>query len=74
MKASILWVQITYLDETWTQEFQFFGDWQSILDYAQDDWYDEIGSNISDFDWDLYKLDYQVRNVEKSVVSLTSNS
>lgn len=74
MKTSILWVQITYLNETWTQEFQFFNDWQSILDYAQDDWYDEIGSNIPDFEWDLYEIDYQVRNIENPVVSSHSNS
>jgi len=74
MKTSIIWVQITYLDETWTQELQFTNDWHDTLDYAQDDWYDEIGSNIPDFNWDLYKLDYQVRNVEQSVVSSHSNS
>jgi hypothetical protein len=59
MKERILWVQITYLQETWTQEFQFTDDSQSILDSAQDDWYNKIGSAISDFDWELYKLDYQ---------------
>ena len=68
MKARILWVQVTYVDETWTQEFKFVGDWEPILNHAQDDWYDQIGSNISDFDWDLYKLDYQVLNGEDSVV------
>jgi hypothetical protein len=63
MKKQFLWVQITYLDETWTQEFEFTHDFQSILDSAQDGWYDEIGSTIPDFDLELYKLDYQVFDV-----------
>ena len=74
MKAKLLKVQITYNGEHYQNEFPYFGNYQPILAFAKEDWFEEVGSQIPNFDWDLYQCEHKVvpfvENVESGVVRI----
>jgi hypothetical protein len=74
MKAYILKIEITYNGEQYQNQFPYLGDYQPILSFAEDDWYEEIGSKIPNFNSDLYECYYEVVPIEEEVVSSSSNS
>lgn len=60
MEKQYLTIRITYLDEVYSNKYEFEGDYLPVVDYAEEEWYNEVGSKIPDFNWDYYEMQYGV--------------
>jgi len=74
MKAKLLKVKITYNGETYENEFPYFGNYKPILAFAEEDWYEEVGSQIPNYDLKLYQCEHKVVPFVENVEPWSSNS
>lgn len=61
IKTIKLWIE--YDNEVWTKELSFQeGNEDQIVEDAQEDWFDNIGCNITNFDDILYDMGWDFVN------------